>query len=247
MRLYKPIQLLALAALICKASIAAGAESGQGIVSGIMRLAGSPSVVSAVKPQMDSEGYGSRAQTVQSLLLGTNQAVREAIVYLAEVAVNSANHETNNVAILDQRDGGFVPRIQIARGGAPLILRNSDPILHVVRIDAMSSTNNSRTLLKTATPYAGYEKKYQLANFGEPTLLRVTSGNGQDWMAAYIAVMPHPWAALTDENGRFVLRNVPAGKHRIYAWHEVLGTLVREVQISGARTGTVDFQFTSGR
>jgi hypothetical protein len=27
----------------------------------------------------------------------------------------------------------------------------------------------------------------------------------------------------------------------------VLGTLVREVQINGGRTATVDFQFTSGR
>jgi hypothetical protein len=244
MRRHKSIQLLALAALIFSAGLATGAESGRGIVSGIVRLVGSPPDVSAIKSRMNSEWDGRKAQP---LLLGTNQAVREAIVYLAGLMVNSANHETNNVVILDQRDGRFIPHIQIARSGAQLILRNSDPILHVVRIDAISSTNSSRTLLKTATPYAGYEKKYQLANFREPTLLQVTSVNGQQERAAYIAVMPHPWAALTDDNGRFALRDVPAGKHQIYAWHEVLGTLVREVQINGGRTATVDFQFTSGR
>jgi hypothetical protein len=72
----------------------------------------------------------------------------------------------------------------------------------------------------------------------------VAAGNGHEWMAAYVAVLPHPWAALTDENGRFTLRNVPPGAHKLYAWHEVLGTLTREATVSGSRSTTVDFEFT---
>ena len=147
---------------------------------------------------------------MQSLSLGASQTVGEVIVYLAGYAQSGPSHGTNNAVILDQRNCEFVPRIQIARSGAPLILRNSDAVLHVVRIDSMSGTNGQRTLLKVATPYAGYEKLFQLANFREPTLLQVTSGNGHEWMVAYIAVLPHPWAALTDETGRYTLRNVPA-------------------------------------
>jgi hypothetical protein len=64
-------------------------------------------------------------------------------------------------------------------------------------------------------------------------------------MAAYIAVMPHPWAALTDENGNFTLRGVPAGTHKLYVWHEVLGTLVREVKVIGDRPNTANFEFSS--
>jgi hypothetical protein len=244
MRLPKSIQFLTLVTLI---SLAGMAEGGQAVVSGTVRLIGSPPAIPQASTYADSDEYRNTAQSSPLLLLGTNQSVREAIVYLGGFAVGSANPETNSMVILDQRNSEFIPRIQIARSGVPLILRNSDPILHVVRIDSMSGTNDSRRLLQVATPYAGYEKKFQLANFAEPTLLRVTSANGQGWMAAYIAVMPHPWAALTDENGRFVLRNVPAGKHKIYAWHELLGTLVREVQVNGARTETVDFQFTTKR
>jgi hypothetical protein len=175
--------------------------------------------------------------------LGASQTVGEAIVYLAGYPQNNTGNRTNNAVILDQRDCEFVPRIQIARSGAPLILRNSDAVLHMVRIDCVSGTNGQRTLLKAATPYAGYEKMYQLTNFREPTLLQITSGNGHDWMAAYVAVLPHPWAALTDENGRFTLRNVPAGTYKVYAWHEVLGTLTREVKLNGSHTATVDFEF----
>ena len=45
-------------------------------------------------------------------------------------------------------------------------------MLFMVRIDSMSGTNAQRTLLKAATPYAGYEKTYQLANFREPRSCR---------------------------------------------------------------------------
>ena len=243
MRLPKPIFLLAFGALVASGSSVARAESAEGVISGTVRLIGPVPSIPTVLPQTDFDTCGSEARPTQSLSLGAGQTVRDAIIYLAGYAQASANHGTNAAVILDQRNCEFVPRIQITRSGAPLILRNSDPVLHVVRIDSMSGTNGQRTLLTAATPYAGYEKIYQLANFREPTLLRVTSGNGDEWMSAYIAVLPHPWAARTDENGRFTLRNVPAGTQKIYAWHEVLGTLAREVTLNGSRTITVDFEF----
>ena len=245
MRLRKPIPLLMLVALVAFIATVDVAQNGQGTISGTVRLVGPPPTIPTVLPKTDFDMCGSVARPTQSLLLGTNQTVRNVIVYLAGYTQNSAGNGTNDAIVIDQRDCEFVPRIQIARTGAPLILKNSDPILDVVRIDSMSSTNGQRMLLKAATPYAGYEKVYQLANFREPTLLQVTSGNGHEWMAAYIAVLPHPWAALTDENGRFTLRNVPAGMHKIYVWHEVLGTMAREVRVNGDGTTTVDFQFST--
>ena len=247
MRLRKSILLLMLAVIVAFTATLAGAENGQGTISGMVRLVGPPPSIPTVLPQMDFDMCGSVARPTQSLLLGSNQTVRNVIVYLAGYAQNNTSNGTNGAIIVDQRDCEFVPRIQIARGGVPLILKNSDPILHVVRIDLMSSTNGPRTLLRTATPYAGYEKLYQLANFHEPTLLQLTSGNGHEWMAAYIAIMPHPWAAITDENGRFTLHNVPAGAHKIYAWHEALGTLVHEVHLNGEGSTTADFQFSTAR
>jgi hypothetical protein len=236
-----------LAVIVAFTATLAGAENGQGTISGMVRLVGPPPSIPTVLPQMDFDMCGSVARPTQSLLLGSNQTVRNVIVYLAGYAQNNPSNGTNGAIIVDQRDCEFVPRIQIARSGVPLILKNSDPILHVVRIDLMSSTNGPRTLLRTATPYAGYEKLYQLANFHEPTLLQLTSGNGHEWMAAYIAIMPHPWAAITDENGRFTLHNVPAGAHKIYAWHEALGTLVHEVHLNGEGSTTADFQFSTAR
>lgn len=222
------------------------AENG-GVITGTIRLKGKPPVIAKVFPAFDLDVCGERARAAQALMLGTNQTVRDAIVYLAGPARDRKSNIASPAVVLDQRDCEFVPRIQIARSGAPLILRNSDPVLHIVRINSMSGTNGSKTLLNVAAPYAGFEKKYQLANFREPTLLRAVNGNGREWMAAYIAVVPHPWVALTDENGSFTLRDVPAGTHKLYAWHEVLGTLVREVKVPRDRPAAVEIEFAARR
>jgi hypothetical protein len=46
------------------------------------------------------------------------------------------------------------------------------------------------------------------------------------WMKAYAWSFDHPFAAVTDENGKYEIKNVPAGvKVRIVAWHEEAGFL----------------------
>jgi hypothetical protein len=235
---------LALTLVVFSAFSVRAANNGS-TITGTVCLKGNPPAIPRIESASDPDVCGSGPRATRELLLGSNQTVRNVIVYLDGPIQNGDSNATNSSITLDQRDCEFVPRIQIARSGAPLLLRNSDPVLHVVRIDSMSGTNAAKTLLEVATPYAGYGKVYRLANFREPTLLQVTSANNYEWMAAYIAVMPHPWAALTDENGRFTLHDVPAGRHKIYAWHEALGTRTREFHVSGGRDAVVDFEFTT--
>ncbi len=228
--------------------LACATDSGLGSISGSVRLTGPVPAIPLVYAEQDIDVCGPQARQVQSLVLGTNQAVRDAVVYLGAVSSNDRRSTNDNaVAILDQRDCEFVPRVQIAHSGATLILRNSDPVLHLVRIDMMSGTNGPTKLLNVATPYAGYERKFKLANFREPTLLKATCGNGHGWMVAYLAVMPHSSAALTDESGRFTLVGIPQGSYKLYVWHEALGTLVRDVKVSDGRVTSVDLEFGANR
>jgi hypothetical protein len=245
MRPPRLISLLALTALVVFAPRIANGEGAEGVISGTVRLVGPAPTIPTVQSEGDFDACGTEARRTISLILGTNQTVRDAIIYLGDYAQGDVSSKTKDVVVLDQRDCEFVPRIQIARSGAPLLLRNSDRMLHVVRIDSMGGTNGQRTLLEAATPYAGYEKTYQLAKFREPTLLHVMSANGHDWMNAYIAVLPHSWATLTDGTGRFVLHNVPTGTQKIYAWHEALGVLTKDVRLNGNRTAVVDFEYVT--
>jgi hypothetical protein len=171
----------------------------------------------------------------------TNQPVAQAILYLGAGSVQAQPTS----AVLEVRGSELQPRVQVARRGAALVLRNSDPTLHIVRMDVLSGTNAPVRVLTQALPYAGFQKAFSLDGFRDTTLLRVTAGNGES-MSAYIAVLPHPWAALTDESGRFMIAGIPAGSYKLYAWHEALGTLMRDVKVTAERAMPIDLDF-SGR
>jgi len=40
------------------------------------------------------------------------------------------------------------------------------------------------------------------------------------WMKAYHLPLDHPYGAVTDADGNFEIKNVPAGKHDFVVWHE---------------------------
>ena len=40
------------------------------------------------------------------------------------------------------------------------------------------------------------------------------------WMNGWVRVFDHPYYAVTDEDGKFEIKNAPAGKFRIVFWHE---------------------------
>lgn len=43
------------------------------------------------------------------------------------------------------------------------------------------------------------------------------------WMQSVFLLQDHPYMALTDENGRFELKQLPAGKLTLKVWHERVG------------------------
>jgi len=89
-------------------------------------------------------------------------------------------------------------------------MKSSDAVLHTVHMDGAASYNlpfpfTDRTVTRSM-PAAG--------------LVNVRCNGGHAWMNAEILVVPHPYYAVTDENGSFELTDVPPGQYQIVAWHE---------------------------
>jgi len=49
-------------------------------------------------------------------------------------------------------------------------------------------------------------------------VVELVDGPGFYWRRAYLFVLEHPYAALSDRDGRFVLEDVPAGTYHLVAW-----------------------------
>jgi hypothetical protein len=56
------------------------------------------------------------------------------------------------------------------------------------------------------------------------------------WMSAFIMATPHPYIAVTDNNGQFEIKNVPAGVNLEFkVWHEKV-RYVKNATVGGAPT-----------
>jgi hypothetical protein len=60
-------------------------------------------------------------------------------------------------------------------------------------------------------------------------------------MSCIVLVLPNPWFALSERNGRYVIRNVPAGTYRLRAWHARLPPQFAEVVVPAEGEVHADF------
>ena len=70
------------------------------------------------------------------------------------------------------------------------------------------------------------------------------------WMKAYVAVFDHPYFAVTDDTGKFQIKNIPNGKYEVVAWHErdskYKGYTKTQLVEIGEGGATLNFALTKG-
>lgn len=109
-------------------------------------------------------------------------------------------------ALMDQSGMAFFPPVLIVRVGQPVHFRNSEDILHNVRVYHAETREPE---FNVATPLGGtYEHV-----FGKTGTYAV-SCDVHPAMTASILAVETPFAAVADPDGRFALSDVPAGRYR---------------------------------
>lgn len=112
--------------------------------------------------------------------------------------------------VLDQPYCLFTPRIFAIRAGQTITAKNPDPIAHNVVIKGLKNDQNVQIP-------PGADKQLKLTP--ESNALSVACGS-HPWMKGYGWCFDHPYFAVTDKDGNFEIKNVPAGNRKIVIWHE---------------------------
>ncbi len=160
---------------------------------------------------------------------------------LQNVLVTITNAPASNLAvpqeevILDQKGCKYHPRMVAARVGQKVTFVNSDSIFHNVK--AVTNVNQKFNL---AMP-----KKDQRVTkvFNKPEIFLQAKCSVHPWMGAYIAIMDHPFYAITSKTGQFAIPPLPPGTYTIEAWHEVFGTQTQTITISDKPLTDLIFTF----
>jgi plastocyanin len=219
-----------------------------GNLSGQIIYDGDPPTPPAVKITKDKECCGKHNVVDESLLVNAeNHGVRNVIIFLvperdAQVPVHESYQESANAEVLLDNDKcRFEPHVVLLRTGQKLKIGNSDPIGHNAKIDTFNNPPINITIPQ------GDFRTFECTN--EERLPARVSCSIHPWMKAWVVIRSNPYMAVTDEEGKFEIKNLPVGTHKFMFWQEKAG-YVAEVTMDGAKTkwrrGTVELKIEPG-
>lgn len=146
--------------------------------------------------------------------------------------------------VLDNLKCQFVPHILVARVGQPITVKNSDTVPHNAKFSFFSNTE-----VNPVIPAGGSVDVHTTEP--ERAATRVDC-NIHPWMTAYVMVYDHPYTGISDENGKIVIKNLPAGiPLEFKIWHENQDKSIEEVTVGGKKEswkrGTVELTLKEGK
>ena len=114
----------------------------------------------------------------------------------------------------DQKGCQFEPHTLLVRTDQSVVIKSGDPINHNTHTNPV--LGQSANYLMKPNDREGVE----LANLRAESRPFKVNCDVHPWMTAWWLVIDHPYAAITDEQGRFSINKLPAGEHEFRVWHE---------------------------
>ena len=146
---------------------------------------------------------------------------RRSVIYLDPAPRGAFDAREEPHARHDQRDESFVPHVLAIVAGTTVDFPNNDRTYHNV-------FSLSKTRSFDLGRYAAGHSKAIL--FDRPGIVRVFC-DIHSHMSAFILVFAHRYFAVTDEEGRYHIDNVPPGSYNVVAWNEAMALDSRRAAI----------------
>lgn len=174
------------------------------------------------------------SRTIQSLVVhpGTG-GIQDAVVSI-ERTPSLPQPDAPAATVIANRQCVFSPHIETIRVGAPLEIRNDDPVLHNTHL-----MTGSRTFLNVALVPEGHPVVKVIKI---PGLYQIRC-DAHRFMQGYIMAFDHPWHAVTQTQGDFRIAGVLPGRRQVTVWHETLGTIQREITVPAQGDLSITIEF----
>ncbi len=170
----------------------------------------------------------------------TSKGIANIFVYLdSRIAARLPIHpdlkeSKEKEVVFDQVGCRFVPHAMIIRTDQTLVVKSADNCSH--NTNAQFISNQGFNFISKANDREG--QKVDTLNRAERLPMTIQC-NIHPWMSAKWLVIDHPYAVITDTDGKFKLENVPAGEHEFFVNHELAGYIAEGYPTSHRRGFTV--------
>jgi plastocyanin len=218
---------VALAAVLWS-GVAYAETSGGGVIKGRVLVHGTAPAPRKIPVSADAQCEAQHPQGLeQSDFSISNGGLADVLVYLKS-GVQGTFTAPAEPRVLDQKGCQYSPGLVAIQAGQALTIRNSDPTLHNVHFRPALNKE-----INVGQPRAGMESSRV---FPKAEVLVPIGCDVHPWMRANLAVLSHPFFAVSSAGGAFEIRNVPPGTYEIEARHGKLKPVSAKVAVSGATT-----------
>jgi hypothetical protein len=223
-------------AALAHAPLARAAAQATGTITGHVRLSGAAPVNPVVRMGMDpacSRAWGDERPTHDFVVRAADGGLANVFVEVRGPFPGAPPPATR--VVLDQQGCMFRPRVLALQRGQVLEVRNGDPTLH--NVHAHSTKGNTFNVSQVVG-----RPPFTVVMAHEEKMLRVTC-DVHRWMNVYVAVVDHPYFAVTGTSGAFEIRDVPAGRRVVQVWHERYGPLTATVEVPPGGSVSAEFAY----
>jgi hypothetical protein len=214
----------------------AAAAEGFGTFKGRVVMDGTPRQLNflVTKGQAIKDADVCAAQNIpdEKLVVAPNGGVANVFVYLPKAPAGAKTEPPKEPIVFDQKGCRFIPHALVIRVGQPMQITSHDGVAHNTNIKTTRGAGFNEIIPANDTN----GKTFAFKSF-ENTPVPVNC-DFHGWMSARQLPVDHPFAAVTNENGEFEIKDLPAGTHRFNVWAEGAdflhrGNLVVEIKADG--------------
>jgi plastocyanin len=214
------------------------AQAGTGEITGEIQYQGTRPHLQAINmandPECVQENQG-REVYVQDGAVNSNGTLPNAFVYVKSGLQQGHFTPPAQDVTLDQQGCIYVPHVLGIMVGQTLKVVNSDFTTHNIHVMAKNNPQWNTSQPPGAAPINN--------KFDNPEIMVPVECNEHRWMKAYIGVVTNPFYDVSDTQGKFTIKGLPAGTYTIETWTATFGTQEKTVTVRPSETATLDFSF----
>jgi len=228
------IRSFALAVCVSVASLGVTGHADAANIRGVVVMTGT--VVPKKLPVTIDQYVCGKEKVGEDLAVGPQGGVKNVVVWLQTPPPGATWPSAPVKVEMDQKSCTFAPRVVLVPAGGTVEFLNSDRLLHNLHSASRENPTFNRTQPRG---------RVIPVTFSKPEFVQVNC-DLHSWMRAWVVVADHPYYALSNDAGEFVLSNVPPGKYVLQIWQETLGITSRDVTV-GADDARVTVELKAPR
>ncbi len=185
----------------------------------------------------------------ENLVVSKGKGIQNVVIYARGRGYTVTPLKEN--VVVDQKNCRYLPHVLVVPTGSTVDLTSSDPVAHNVHSHAEKNEGKNILIAEKGTTYTYTITKAEA--------IKLTC-DIHAWMSGYIVAVDSNFYAVTGQKddkdkfidpdtyekstdtGKFTLKDVPAGRTRVIAWHEDLGSANKTVEVPEEGDVTVEFK-----